>query len=269
MKCILLLAAGMAAVSTWLSLAVRSEYGERIEVEGRGVRVRVVGEGAPTVVLENSGLGPLDTWGKVQSEVVRFARVFAYDHASTWGSDAGPKPRDAHCIAAELHATLHSAGLPPPYVLVGYSFGGPFIRVFAHRYPEEVAGMVFVDPSQEEAFEWLKVHHPEVNQISDAEAAEQDEWGCSWDSLRQAREAWPLPDVPVTLITCARDNGDPLLREALPVWLEAHKQFLGKLPHARHIVTVKNGHGVVFEDPLLVVDAIRDVVERARRGTAE
>ena len=156
------------------------------------------GRGGPIVVLETSGMAPLDCWALVQPEVAKFTRVVAYDHAGWWGSEPGPKPRDARQIARELHAALHKAGLPPPFVLVGYSFGGPFIRVFAATYPQEVAGMVLVDPSQEEFFDWLKIHHPSVNQISDADEAEQDEWGCSWASLNQARSAWPLPPPTAT-----------------------------------------------------------------------
>src|SRR5205823_4839104 len=149
---------GMAVVltclSTLLTAAVCTDYGERVDVEGRGVRLKIAGRGSPVVVLETSGMAPLECWARVQPEVAKFARVVAYDHAGYWGSDPGPKPRDARQVAQELHELLRRADMQPPYVLVGYSFGGPFIRVFAHRYPDEVAGMVFVDPSQEEAFEW-------------------------------------------------------------------------------------------------------------------
>src|SRR5262249_13981306 len=149
----------------------------------------------------------------VQREVAKFSRVAAYDHAGYWGSQPGPKPRDARRISQELHTALQHAGFLPPYVMVGYSFGGPFVRVFAHSFPQEIAGLVFVDPSQEECFDWLKTHHPEVNRISDEDFAKEDEWGCSWASLNQARAAWPLPPVPVTLITCMRNDGNSLLRE--------------------------------------------------------
>jgi pimeloyl-ACP methyl ester carboxylesterase len=259
---------GMAVVlsclSSMLAAAVRTDYGERVDVDGRQVRVKMVGRGTPVVVLETSGMAPLECWVRVQPEVAKFARVVAYDHAGHWGSDPGPKPRDARQVTEELHDLLRRTDLPPPYVLVGYSFGGPFVRVFAHRYPNEVAGMVLVDPSQEEAFAWLKEHHPDINRITPAEEAEQDEWGCTWASLDQARRAWPLPRVPVTLITCVRHDGDPLLREVVPVWLKSHKEWLCKVPDAKHVVTERSGHGIILQEPELVVETIREMVERVK-----
>ncbi len=261
-KLLMGMAAGLTCLSTLLTAALHREFGERLDVDGRCVRLKVMGSGSPVVVLETSGLAPLEGWARVQPEVAKFARVVAYDHAGYWGSDPGPKPRDARRVAADLHALLGRAGLPPPYVLVGYSFGGPFVRVFAHQYPDEVAGMVLVDPSQEEAFAWLKQHHPEINRITPAQEAEQDEWGCSWPSLEQARRAWPLPRVPVTLITCVRHDGNPLLREIVPVWLKSHQEWLRKIPNARHVITDQSGHGIVMQEPGLVVEAIRDLVGR-------
>jgi pimeloyl-ACP methyl ester carboxylesterase len=262
-------AALLTCLSTLLAAAVGIDYGERIDVDGRRLRLKVMGQGAPVVVLESSGMAPLEGWARVQPEAAKFARVVAYDHAGYWSSEPGPKPRDARRVAEDLRALLRRAELPPPYVLVGYSFGGPFIRVFAHRYPGEVAGMLFVDPSQEEAFEWLKVHHPEINRITPEEEAGQDEWGCTWASLEQARRAWPLPGVPVTLITCVRHGGDPLLREVMPVWLKSHQEWLSKVPNARHVVTEKSGHGIIFQEPGLVVETIRDMVEEISRKDAK
>jgi pimeloyl-ACP methyl ester carboxylesterase len=263
-KLLIGMAVVLSCLSTLLAAAVGIDYGEHIDVDGRRVRLKVMGQGSPVVVLETSGMAPLEGWARVQPGVAKFARVVAYDHAGYWGSDAGPKPRDARQVAQELHDLLQRTELPPPYVLVGYSFGGPFVRVFAHRYPNEVAGMVFVDPSQEEAFEWLKIHHPEINRITPEEESEQDEWGCSWASLDQARKAWPLPRVPVTLITCVRHDGNPLLREIVPVWLKSHQEWLSKVPGARHVVTDRSGHDITLQEPGLVVEAIRDVVERVR-----
>src|SRR6267142_2110479 len=74
--------------------------------------------------------------------------------------EAGPSPRTAERIANELHSALRSAGLRPPYVLVSHSAGGAYIRVFAHLYPKEVAGLVFVDPPYEEFLEWLRTNAP-------------------------------------------------------------------------------------------------------------
>jgi pimeloyl-ACP methyl ester carboxylesterase len=103
--------------------------------------------GTATVVLEG-GLGfPSVEWAWVRPKVAHFARVVAYDRAGVAWSEPGPKPRDGHRIAEELHAALHAAGIEGSYVLVGHSFGGLFVRAFAELYPEEVTGMILVDSS--------------------------------------------------------------------------------------------------------------------------
>jgi pimeloyl-ACP methyl ester carboxylesterase len=228
----------------------------------------VSGAGSPTVILETSGMAPLECWAKVQPAVERFARVVSYDHAGYWGSEPGPKPRDARQIARELHTALQDARIPPPYVLVGYSFGGPFVRVFAGLYPEEVVGLVLVDPSQEVAFEWLRDNHPEVNRITEQDVARQDEWGCSWASLDQARAARLSPGLPVALITCTRHDRSTLMGQLMPIWLDAHRNWLRGVPGSRHVVTGKSGHGIVFEEPELVVETIREVIDRGRGAGA-
>jgi len=128
------------------------EGSKRVDVGGYRLRVLVTGQGNPTVVLESaSGSQIEDNWAKVLPEIAKLTRVVAYDRAGVGESEAGQRPRTAQQIATEL-----------PYILVGHSIGGPYIRVFAHRYPTEVAGMVFVDPTLEprerDPIAWAKVH---------------------------------------------------------------------------------------------------------------
>ncbi len=83
----------------------------------------------------------------VQPRVEKFARVCSYDRAGLGFSDPGPMPRDASAITSDLHALLHAAHIPGPYVLVAHSAGELYAQVYAGRYRSEVAGMVLVDPS--------------------------------------------------------------------------------------------------------------------------
>ena len=221
----------------------------------------VAGNSGPVVVLDSFGEMQLDFWGTVQWRCAKFSRVVAYDHRGTGGSDPGAKPRDASQIARELHAALHAAKLDPPYVLAGYSFGGPYVRVFAGLFPEEVSGLVLIDPSQEEFFEWLKAHRPDLNVITPEEEAEQSEYGCTWASLNQARRA-AVPDLPVTLITAMRPFGEFDVR-LRPQWLQAHQRWLGAIRDGQHLITERSDHGIIWEEPGLVVQAIRDIVKRA------
>ena len=119
------------------------------------LRMLIVGDNGPTVVLE-SGLGGGIGWEQVRQEVGRFARVVTYDRAGFGDSEPGPKPRTARQIAVELRTALNNADLPPPYILVGHSFGGPYTRVFAATYPDETGGLVLVDPTHHKAYESME-----------------------------------------------------------------------------------------------------------------
>jgi pimeloyl-ACP methyl ester carboxylesterase len=113
------------------------------------------GQGSPTVVLEAGLADSLDTWGRVQPDIARFARVCSYDRAGYGYSDPGPMPRTSDRIASELHAALLSAGEKPPYLLVGHSFGGFNVRVFNGKYPDQVGGLVLIDATQEDQYRLL------------------------------------------------------------------------------------------------------------------
>ena len=125
--------------------ADRRDYpapGHLIDVGGFKMHLSCMGEGSPTVILEAGTAGTAAHWAWVQPAVAMTTRVCAYDRAGMGWSDPGPEPRDAGQVAADLHALLTTARIDGPYLLVGHSFGGLFTRVFADRYPDEVAGLV-------------------------------------------------------------------------------------------------------------------------------
>ena len=123
--------------------------GRLVDVGGFRLHLDARGGGAgPTVVFDAALGGSSISWTLVHDEVARFARACAYDRAGFGWSDAGPMPRTAGRIADELRVLLDRAGEPPPYVLVGHSFGGLVARIFAGRYRDVTAGLVLVDPAR-------------------------------------------------------------------------------------------------------------------------
>jgi pimeloyl-ACP methyl ester carboxylesterase len=125
-----------------------------VEVGGKRTHLHCTGTGSPTVILEAGGGSPAAIWDSVQAGISDFTRVCSYDRAGYAWSDRRSGTRDAVRIADELHALLQTASVPPPYVMVGHSLGGPLIAVYTHRYPNDVSGLVFVDPSLPEQAEW-------------------------------------------------------------------------------------------------------------------
>lgn len=125
-----------------------SPRGDLIDIGGR--RLRLVRAGArgdrPTILLECGAFGCAADWGVVQARLAaRGLYSLAYDRAGLGLSDPGPRPRDGAAITADLRTLLGAADEPGPYVLVGHSMGGLFVRLFALAHPEQVAGVVLVD----------------------------------------------------------------------------------------------------------------------------
>lgn len=117
---------------------------------GVSLNIHCTGQGSPVVVLEAGAGVPAVGWSLVQPGIAEFTRVCSYDRAGYGWSDPGPMPRTSLEIAKELHALLIAAGEKPPYILVAHSLGAFHARVFQHEYSPEVAGMVLVDPSDED-----------------------------------------------------------------------------------------------------------------------
>lgn len=264
----------MSAAAIWLT-AQRQTFA-RVDAGGPKLRLLVTGTGNPTVVFEAGSGSPLETWVRIQPQVSQFARTVSYDRAGNGLSDKGPVPRDGAHVARELHAVLHNAHLSPPFVLVGHSLGGPYIRMFAAMYPNEVAGMVLVDPTQEELMAWAKEHDPEARRKAEHPPRPDDEVDCAPQTFAELKTA-PLPHgIPITLICGMGPREVPsfisekLRREVekdrttlYPAKLRFHKAWVETIPGARLVVTEKSGHGIPFEEPDLVIKAIHDVIVHA------
>lgn len=126
--------------------------GKMVDVGKHSLHLNCSGKGEPTVILEH-GLGWTSVeWSLVQKEVEKFTRVCSYDRAGYAWSEEGELPRTSERFADELHDLLKEAEVPPPYILVGHSYGGINVRVYADKYPDEVAGLVLVDPSHEKQY---------------------------------------------------------------------------------------------------------------------
>ncbi len=225
------------------------------------------GEATPAVILEGGFGTGIASWSTVQREIAKFAQVVSYDRAGLGQSDPGPKPRDAKRIATELHVALQKAGIKPPYVLVGHSLGGPLVRVFANMYPTEVAGLVLIDPAQEAFHVWTKTNPPpgfkeEVAKIAKAPQGLRDEYEAVDATYEQARAARVPAGISVTLLTAMQDVGMPA--EARRVAAEKQKEWIEKVPGGKRIVAEKSGHFIQAQEPALVIEAIKQVVEQAR-----
>ncbi len=124
--------------------------GIMVDLGGYKLHVKIEGNpNGPTVILDMGLGGNLLYWSLVQSKIAKFAQVISYDRAGIGWSDRGNLPKTSENIVDELHKLLDKANIKGPYILVGHSFAGITSRIFANKYPQEVAGVILVDSSHE------------------------------------------------------------------------------------------------------------------------
>jgi pimeloyl-ACP methyl ester carboxylesterase len=179
---------------------------------------------------------------------------------------------------ADLHALLAAAAVPGPYVLVGHSLGGLFVRLYAYTYPDEVAGMVLVDATHEDNFARLEeLVGPELwaaftDQFEQAVAQgvlEPVDLADLAAQVKAARSASPLRPMPLVVLshTRAPDAGPlpdwPVAAEDR-LWHELQDDLAGLVPNSRHVAAERSGHYIQQDRPDLVIAAIRDVVRAVR-----
>jgi pimeloyl-ACP methyl ester carboxylesterase len=144
----LALVLGLLVIGVVATSAQTANYpapGRLIDVGGRILHIYCTGSGSPTVVLMGGGGAFAIDWALVQPQVANSTRVCAHDRAGMGWSDSGPEYETVEQTVADLHTGLHAAGERGPYVLVGASIGGIYIRAYQRTYPGDVAGLVFTN----------------------------------------------------------------------------------------------------------------------------
>ena len=241
-----------------------------VDIGDRSLLLRCRGSGGPTVVLEAGLADDLSTWDAVQAPVSARTRVCAYNRANIGVSDAAPKPRTTTDMVDDLEHLLAAADEPPPYVLVGFSFGGLVMQQFAASHPDDVAGVVLVEsnhPDEQRQFE----SHLTRRQIQEdrAEVAGNPEGADVFSSFDEVRSAGPLPDVPLVVVTAGVPEEWP------PGWnprvfnrLRSRQQadLATLVPGGRQMFARQSGHRVPDEQPEVVVRAVDDVLDSAGSG---
>ncbi len=275
-------------------------HGQLIDVgEGRRLYLSCAGSGAPTVVLVQGAGEPASIWAWIAPDVARDTRVCVYDRAGRGWSDPAPRQQDGVAIAADLDALLTAAHEASPYVVVGHSFGGLYVRAFARRYPEQTAGVVLLDgtdphqftlpgyPLFYEAYRRVSALFPSLARFgvgrlayrsayaelpSEAEAEQymfwctarharslRDEWGAAPLAMRQADSLVTLGNRPLMVVTA--------LKDAQEGWAALQAEVPKLSSNSSHWSLATTSHSSLIEDradAALASQAIREVVTAVR-----
>ena len=134
---------------------------------GRRLNMNCMGKGSPTVVFEQGGEGMIFNWAKVQPAISRLTRTCFYDRGGFGWSDAPRYPVTATTVTSDLHRLLQAANVTGKIVLVGHSVGGFYATMYADRFPEQVAGLVLVEPGfsgQQLGLSGERAEHEQANE---------------------------------------------------------------------------------------------------------
>lgn len=254
------------------------------DVGGRRLAYTTAGAGSPTVVLE-AGFGwAREAWVWIHDSLAQMTTVTSYDRAGLGLSDPGPTPRTAADVAHDLHHLLTATALPGPYLLVGHSFGGDIIRLFAHCHPDTVCGLVFIDAAHPETEERWRTLLPRATEGEPPPLAGLRRWlieecydpaknGERIDLPRSEAQvaAATLPDaVLLTILTAGQSAWDwtgipqDVAVQMDAVWQELQRDHLRLSSRSTQIMAAQSGHNIFFDEPALVIAAIRAMVDTIR-----
>jgi len=295
--------------------------GQLYDVGETSMHLYCTGAGSPTVILEAGAGSPSLTWFLIQEKVAEFTRVCSYDRPGFGWSEPASGPLSSDQVAADLHGLLEAAGVPGPYILVGHSAGGVYVRAYASQYPSEVLGMVLVDSSHESqnlrfpakfqeysarqvgmvrlckaispigAIRLSKLYHtmiPENITASDWGAAvtttmyrtsycdsSYDEMVAIAESFSQPEGPASLGDLPLIVLSAGatfrelpeaivRTIGQDVLDQMEQVSQELQQELAGLSTQGEQVIAEESGHNIQWDQPDLVIDAIRTLVEQGR-----
>jgi pimeloyl-ACP methyl ester carboxylesterase len=264
-------------------------FAEKVDVGGYKLQILCSGQGTLTVIVDAELGDPAvesGNWLSVRYGVEKTTRICVYDRASLGSSDAPPtQPRTSQDMANDLHTLLVNANVPGPYILVGHNLGGYNVRLYSNQYPDEVVGMVLVDAFHpDQVSETLAALPPEspdepdslkrtreflTNQIHNTSNLENLDYFASADLVRATNGLGDLPLVVLTHRPSWR-GGDPYFPMDVAAQIEQVGQNLqidlaGLSSNSTHVIATKAGPNIPLDEPQLVIDAILQVIDDAKK----
>ena len=247
----------ISLLSLFLTSCVSIKNLQQSQIDGRKVEYATGGAGSPTVVFE-TGMGPdIKTWGTVIDSISGLTSTFVYNRQGYGNSNIHNPPLSITELAQQLHKNLEATGQSPPYILVGHSLGGLSVNMYARLYPEEVAGVVFLDASHPDQFEYFRVHQTLLYNIlitSTTKGSRKYEHDIVVNTQSDFQNAPPFPNVPIVVLTAGKKSSPLESDQMRKKWLAFQKDIASLSENSKHIIVEGSGHYIHKDKPHAFVD---------------
>jgi pimeloyl-ACP methyl ester carboxylesterase len=273
----------------------RPSADQMVSIGSHRLQMHLEGKGAPAVVVDAGITDQLDKMRPLQQRLAQITEVITYNRAGYGRSEPGPLPRNSGREAEELKALLKKASVPGPYVLVGHSLGALNVQVFASKYPNDVVGMVLLDPpplsfilgreypdlramAERMTAEWQATADSTANSTDPGERAKSAFFRMIASEHREmfgetARLVGAMPtfgNMPLVVVAAGKPNPafGEVAEEYQRYWIAQSRALAKKSTNGKFVLAEAASHYIYLDAPELVVDNVLSVVDQVREGAS-
>jgi pimeloyl-ACP methyl ester carboxylesterase len=232
-----------------------------VQINNCKLYAKLVGEsnGKPTVIMD-AGYGDFSkTWDTLIGDISKISGVLIYDRAGLGKSETSSNPRTSREMVKELKELLVEVNIKPPYILVGHSFGGVNMRMFATEYQNEVCGLVLVDSTPEDYRErFLPTMPQEFQQAYNKQFVYEGNYEEFMESLKQLKETRRKLNVPLMVLSAGKKAH--YTKESQELWNEMQREILEISTNAELVIAENSAHYIQNDEPEVVVSAIKRLI---------
>lgn len=234
-----------------------------VQISNCNLYAKLVGEknGKPTVVMD-AGYGDFSkAWDSVIGDISMLSNVLIYDRAGLGKSEKSSNPRTSSEMVKELKELLIEANIKPPYILVGHSFGGVNMRMFATEYQNEVCGLVLVDSTPEYYKEkFLPTMSQDFQQAYNKQFVYESNYDEFMESLKQLKETKLKLNVPLIVLSAGMKAH--YSKESQELWNEMQREILEISTNSELVIAENSAHYIQNDEPEVVVGSIKKLIEK-------
>lgn len=234
---------------------------------------RILGDGEPTIVIDVAMGETLLSWDTLQTKLGQITTVVTYDRLGLGKSDSTNAPRTIENLSKDLNEFLGTNEIPGPYLFIGHSLGASIIRKYQNDHPENVLGMILIDPIHEDQFDRLMAIKPKEERekiLKDREEFERTlangerNEAVQYHQQRAAMRQVQFPkNIPITIIGSFQ-VGRGATDEDRQIKKELFGQCLAQAPQIKLIATTKSGHYIQDSEPELLLEEVKLMIEKLR-----